>query len=187
MFLCSLPQGCSVHPSWHCHHDPLLISTQRHHTRPKLSSALSLPMGLSSSSGIFRELCSSRVFGLREVTPGQQADGVEEMGESHKWKVPMLLCAAVCPKTQPSCASVSPSEGVVSYKVTRLWETPVMGRWYISADLPQNFFRADPPCRSPDPEMHRAGLLKSPSLCLFSQTLHVTPFCLGAAEKTHSS
>lgn len=35
----------------------------------------------------------------------------------------MLLCVAVSPKTQPSCASVSPAEGGVSYKVTRLLET----------------------------------------------------------------
>lgn len=84
MFLCSLPQGCSVHPSWHGHCDPLLISTQNHPTRSKLSSASLLPMGLSSSPGIFRKLCSSRAFGLREVTPGQQADGAGEMGEPHK-------------------------------------------------------------------------------------------------------
>lgn len=129
MFLCSLPQGCSVHPSWHGHRDPLLISTQNHHTRSELSSALPLPMGLSSSPGIFRELCSSTAFGLREVTPGQQADGAGEMGEPHKWRVPMLLCTAVCPKTQPNCASVSLAEGGVSSKVTRLLETPIVQCW----------------------------------------------------------
>lgn len=129
MFLCSLTLGCSVNPSWHGCCDHLLISTQKHHSRSKLSSALLLPVGLSSSPGIFRELCSSRAFGLREVTPEEQADGAGEMGEPHKWKVPLLFCAAVCPKTQPSCASVSPAEGVISYKVTRLLETAITQCW----------------------------------------------------------
>lgn len=86
-------------------------------------------MGLSSSPGIFRELCCSRAFGLREVTPGQQVDGAGEMGEPHSWRVPMLLCAALSPKTQPRCASVSPDEGGVSYEVTWLLETLFMQCW----------------------------------------------------------
>lgn len=49
----------------------------------------------------------------------------------------------------------------------------------------KDFFGADPPCRSPGPGMCRAGLLNSPVLCFFSQVLHVTSFCFGAAAKTH--
>ena len=89
MFLRSLPRGCSVHPSWHshvgssAHHELLLlISTPKKTTptRSKLSSALLLPVGVSSSPGIFSKLCSSGAFGLREITPEWHAGGDREEG-----------------------------------------------------------------------------------------------------------
>lgn len=139
-------------------------------------------MGLSSSSGIFRELCSSRALGLREVTPGQQADGAGEMGESHQ----------VEGASDPLCCCVSENPAQLCLPHQKMLHPPRPASWrYQSHSVGEvvdqcrpsrGFFRADPPCRSPGPGMCRAGLLNSPALCFFSQILHATSFYLGAAS-----
>lgn len=134
IFLCSLPQRCSVSPSWHghlgssTHHKPLLISTQKIKPLqgPSLYQLCCCPLGVSSSPVIFSKLCTSRAFGLREITAEWHAGGDGEVVgglacSPRSGGVLMVLCTAARPNTQPSHASVPPAEGITPCKAIGLF------------------------------------------------------------------